>query len=204
MNLPHATAPQLPTSRYVIPDFEERPTPYGYRRQNTPLFEDRIIFLGVQVDDTSADDIMSQLLVLESRDPDRDITMYINSPGGSFHGHDGHLRHHAVHPPRDPDRVPGSGCPQRPCCWPVAPGQAQALPNARVLIHQPAMEGRAAVEPHRDPGQRDHAPRTWLEETMALHTSKSADEINRDIERDEDPHGRITLVRHHRPGAGIS
>ena len=60
MNLPHATAPQLPSSRYVIPDFEER-TPYGYRRQNpyTKLFEDRIIFLGVQVDDTSADDIMA-------------------------------------------------------------------------------------------------------------------------------------------------
>ena len=48
----------------------------------TKLFEDRIVFLGVQVDDASADDIMAQLLVLESQDPDRDITMYINSPGG--------------------------------------------------------------------------------------------------------------------------
>ena len=48
------------------------------------LFEERIIFLGVQVDDASANDIMAQLLVLESLDPDRDITMYINSPGGSF------------------------------------------------------------------------------------------------------------------------
>src|SRR6187401_1543073 len=72
-------------SRYILPEFEER-TAYGYKRQNpyAKLFEDRIIFLGVQVDDASADDIMAQLLVLESMDPDRDIVMYINSPGGSF------------------------------------------------------------------------------------------------------------------------
>ena len=50
----------------------------------TKLFEDRIIFLGVQVDDASADDVIAQLIVLESQDPDRDILMYINSPGGSF------------------------------------------------------------------------------------------------------------------------
>ena len=61
-------------------------TPYGYKRQDpyTRLFEDRIIFMGVQVDDTSADDIMAQLLVLESQDPNRDVMMYINSPGGSM------------------------------------------------------------------------------------------------------------------------
>ena len=79
-----STAGNLPTSRYVLPQFEER-TPYGFKRQDpyTKLFEDRIIFLGVQVDDASADDVMAQLLVLESTDPDRDITLYINSPGGS-------------------------------------------------------------------------------------------------------------------------
>ena len=78
------TAP-MPTSRYILPQFEER-TSYGTKRLDpyTKLFEDRIIFLGVQVDDASANDIMAQLLVLESLDPDRDITMYINSPGGSL------------------------------------------------------------------------------------------------------------------------
>ena len=82
---PWAAAGQMPTSRYVMPQFEER-TPFGFKRQDpyTKLFEDRVIFLGVQVDDTSADDVMAQLLVLESQDPDRDITLYINSPGGSF------------------------------------------------------------------------------------------------------------------------
>ena len=80
-----AIARQMPQARYVLPDFEER-TAYGFRRQNpyTKLFEDRIVFLGVQVDDASADDVMAQLLVLESQDPDSLITMYINSPGGSF------------------------------------------------------------------------------------------------------------------------
>ena len=86
-NSPHFSglAPAMPSARYVLPNFEER-TPYGYKRQDpyAKLFEDRIIFLGVQVDDASADDIMAQLLVLESQDPDSPITMYINSPGGSF------------------------------------------------------------------------------------------------------------------------
>ena len=78
-------APTSPNGRYVLPQFEER-TAYGFKRQDpyTKLFEDRIIFLGVQVDDASADDVMAQLLVLESTDPDRDIILYINSPGGSF------------------------------------------------------------------------------------------------------------------------
>ena len=69
-----------PSSRYILPQFEER-TSYGIKRTDpyTKLFEDRIIFLGVQVDDASADDIIAQLIVLESQDPDRDILLYINT-----------------------------------------------------------------------------------------------------------------------------
>ena len=72
-------------NRYVLPSFVER-TSYGVKESNpyNKMFEDRIIFLGVQVDDASANDVMAQLLTLESADPDRDILMYINSPGGSF------------------------------------------------------------------------------------------------------------------------
>ena len=72
-------------SRYVLPSFVER-TSYGVKESNpyNKLFEERIIFLGVQIDDASANDVMAQLLVLESIDPDRDILMYINSPGGLF------------------------------------------------------------------------------------------------------------------------
>ena len=72
-------------NRYVLPTIEER-TAYGYKRLDpyTKLFEERIIFLGQAIDDTVANDVMAQLLTLESMDPDRDIMMYINSPGGSF------------------------------------------------------------------------------------------------------------------------
>ena len=82
---PSGLAAPSAESRYILPSFEER-TAYGYKRQDpyAKLFEDRIVFLGVQIDDASADDVMAQLLVLESQDPDRDIVMYINSPGGSF------------------------------------------------------------------------------------------------------------------------
>ena len=74
-----------PSSRYVLPQMEER-TSYGFKRMDpyNKLFEERIIFLGTQIDDVSANDVMAQLLTLESMDPDRDISIYINSPGGSF------------------------------------------------------------------------------------------------------------------------
>jgi ATP-dependent Clp endopeptidase proteolytic subunit ClpP len=73
------------TNRYVLPTIEEK-TAYGYKRLDpyTKLFEERIIFLGQAIDDTVANDVMAQLLTLESMDPDRDISIYINSPGGSF------------------------------------------------------------------------------------------------------------------------
>src|SRR6201991_1571915 len=82
---PGGRAPEAPQSRYVLPSFVER-TSYGVKESNpyNKLFEERIIFLGVQIDDASADDVMAQLLCLESIDADRDISIYINSPGGSY------------------------------------------------------------------------------------------------------------------------
>ena len=70
---------------YIIPQWEER-TSYGMRRIDpyAKLFEERIIFLGTPISDDVANAVMSQLICLESMDPDRDIESYINSPGGSF------------------------------------------------------------------------------------------------------------------------
>ena len=137
--MPGGTAGQMPSSRYVLPNFEER-TPYGYKRQDpyAKLFEDRIIFLGVQVDDASADDVMAQLLVLESQDPDSPITMYINFTRWLVHRADGDLRHDAVHQARDPDGVSWTGSLSRRCPsgrWragppPCAPQRARADPSA--------------------------------------------------------------------------
>lgn len=85
LGVAHGNALNLPQARYILPSFVER-TSYGVKESNpyNKLFEERIIFLGVQIDDASANDVMAQLLTLESTDPDREIVIYINSPGGSF------------------------------------------------------------------------------------------------------------------------
>jgi ATP-dependent Clp protease protease subunit len=109
---PHGVSMPSPQSRYILPSFIEHSS-FGVKESNpyNKLFEERIIFLGVQVDDASANDIMAQLLVLESLDPDRDITMYINSPGGSCSTCAPTSRRCASARPR----------PRRPCCWRPAP-----------------------------------------------------------------------------------
>ena len=83
LHLPNATAGSGAQSRYVLPSFVER-TNYGIKESNpyNKLFEERIIFLGAPIDDVVANDVIAQLIVLESNDPDRDILIYINSPGG--------------------------------------------------------------------------------------------------------------------------
>ncbi len=187
--LPGSTAGNVPTSRYVLPDFEER-TPYGYRRQNpyTKLFEDRIVFLGVQVDDASADDVMAQLLVLEAQDSDRDITMYINSPGGSFTAMTAIYDTMQFIRPEIQTVCLGQAASAASVLLAAGtPGKRLALPNARVLIHQPAMQGQGGGQASDIEIQANEIVRmrTWLEDTMALHTGKSSEQINRDIERDK-------------------
>lgn len=140
------SAGDLPSSRYVLPQFEER-TAYGFKRQDpyNKLFEDRVIFLGVQVDDASADDVMAQLLVLESQDAERDITMYINSPGGSFTAMTAIYDTMQYVAPQIQTVVLGQAASAAAVLLAAgAPGKRLALPNARVLIHQPAM-GRPAT-----------------------------------------------------------
>lgn len=178
-----------PASRYVLPQFEER-TAYGFKRQDpyTKLFEDRIIFLGVQVDDASADDIMAQLLVLESQDPDRDITLYINSPGGSFTALTAIYDTMQYIKPQIQTVCLGQAASAAAVLLAAgAPGKRLALPNARVLIHQPAMEGggyaqASDIEIHAAELIR---MREWLEETIAFHSGQTVDRVRTDIERDK-------------------
>lgn len=181
-------APAMPSSRYVLPQFEER-TAYGFKRQDpyTKLFEDRVIFLGVQVDDASADDVMAQLLVLEAADPDRDITLYINSPGGSFTALTAiYDTMQYIRPDIQTVCLGQAASAAAVLLAAGAPGKRLALPNARVLIHQPALGGG-------DYGQASDIEiqanevlrmRTWLEDTLAHHTGRSSAQIRLDIERD--------------------
>jgi ATP-dependent Clp protease protease subunit len=178
-----------PSSRYVLPNFEER-TAYGFKRMDpyTKLFEDRIIFLGVQVDDASADDVMAQLIVLESQDPDRDITLYINSPGGSFTALTAiYDTMQYVKPDIQTVCLGQAASAAAVLLAAGTKGKRLALPNARVLIHQPAMAGG-------DYGQASDIEiqanevlrmRTWLEDTIALHSNRNVEQVKKDIERDK-------------------
>ncbi|MFD2841081.1 ATP-dependent Clp protease proteolytic subunit [Populibacterium corticicola] len=178
-----------PSARYVLPQYEER-TAYGFKRQDpyTKLFEDRIIFLGVQVDDASADDVMAQLLVLESLEPSRDITLYINSPGGSFT---------AMTAIYDTMQYITSEV-QTVCLGQAAsaasvllaagqPGKRLALPNSRILIHQPRVEGGAYAQASDIEIQANEIlrMRTWLEDTLAEHSGQEVERVRNDIERDK-------------------
>lgn len=179
---------QLPESRYVLPSFVEQ-SAYGVKESNpyNKLFEERIIFLGTQVDDASANDIMAQLLVLEGLDPDRDITMYINSPGGSF------TSLMAIYDTMQYVRPDV----QTVCLGQAAsaaavllaagtPGKRAMLPNARVLIHQPATGGvQGQVSDLEIQAKEIERMRNLMEDTLAFHTGRSKEQIRQDTDRDK-------------------
>ena len=174
-------------NRYVLPTIEER-TSYGWKRLDpyTKLFEERIIFLGQAIDDTVANDVMAQLLTLESMDPDRDIMMYINSPGGSFT---------ALTAIYDTMQF------VRPDVMTICLGQAAsaaavllaggtkgkrfALEHSRILIHQPYSEGGGQGSDIEIQAKEVLRMRELLEQMLAKHTTKSKEEIGKDIERDK-------------------
>jgi ATP-dependent Clp protease protease subunit len=182
-------AGNLPESRYILPSFEER-TAYGFKRQDpyAKLFEDRIVFLGVQIDDASADDVMAQLLVLESQDPDRDITMYINSPGGSFTAITAIYDTMQYIRPEVQTVCLGQAASAAAVLLAAGqPGKRLALPNARVLIHQPAVSGGGQGQASDIEIQANEVlrMRQWLEEALAKHSGKDQSSISNDIERDK-------------------
>ena len=180
--------PFSPTMDYYIPQWEER-TSYGMRRIDpyTKLFEDRIIFLGTPISDEIANAVMAQLLCLQQMDAERDIEIYINSPGGSFT---------ALTAIYDTMRY------IKPDVRTVCLGQAAsaaavilaagtkgkrlALPNSRILIHQPATEGGYGQSSDIEIQAKEILRiRSLMEEMLATDTGKSQDEISKDIERDK-------------------
>jgi ATP-dependent Clp protease, protease subunit len=179
---------RIPQSRYVLPSFVER-TSYGVKEMNpyNKLFEERIIFLGVQIDDASANDVMAQLLTLEAIDPDREITMYINSPGGSM------TSMMAIY-----DTMQFIQPEITTCCIGQAAsaaaillaagtkGKRIALPNSRILIHQPATEGGYGQSSDMEIQANEILRmRSAMENILALHTGNDEEIIRRDIERDK-------------------
>ncbi|MCD7442771.1 ATP-dependent Clp protease proteolytic subunit [Streptomyces lincolnensis] len=178
-----------PSARYVLPEFTER-TSYGTKSMDpySKLLEERIVFLGTPIDDVSANDVMAQFMYLEYQDPDRDIALYINSPGGSFSAMS------AIY-----DTMQYVRCDVETTCLGQAgssaavllaagaPGKRNLLPGARVVIHQPALadpvQGQAsdlAIQ-----AEELTRVRTRLEEMLVQHTGRTREQVTADIERDK-------------------
>ncbi|KKJ93847.1 ATP-dependent Clp protease proteolytic subunit [Micromonospora sp. HK10] len=175
-------------NRYVLPSFVER-TSYGMKESNpyNKLFEDRIIFLGVQVDDASANDVMAQLLTLEGTDPDRDIIMYINSPGGSFTAMTAiYDTMQYVRPDIQTVCLGQAASAAAVLLAAGTPGKRMALPNSRIIIHQPATEGGYGQGSDIEIQAREILRmRTQLETMLSQHCNRPVEQVRKDIDRDK-------------------
>jgi ATP-dependent Clp protease, protease subunit len=175
-------------SRYVLPSFVER-TSYGIKEMNpyNKLFEERIIFLGVQIDDASANDVMAQLITLESIDPDRDILMYINSPGGSMTSMMAiYDTMQYIQPDIQTFCLGQAASAAAVLLAAGTKGKRMALPNSRILIHQPAVESGYGQSSDLEIQAREILRmRTAMERVIAQHTGKDEDQVRRDVERDK-------------------
>ena len=149
------------------------------------LLNDRVVFLGSQIDDEIANLVVAQLLHLEADDPDKDISLYVNSPGGSAYAA------LAIY-----DAMQFIHCDVATICCGIAmsggslvlaggaAGKRSALPNSRILIHQPSggFQGQATdIQIH---AKETLALRERIEEIYAEHTGKSVEEISDALERD--------------------
>jgi ATP-dependent Clp protease protease subunit len=181
------STPYAPQSRYILPSFIER-TAQGMREYSpyAKLFEERIIFLGVQIDDASADDVMAQLLCLESMDPDRDISIYINSPGGSYTAMTAIYDTMRFVKPEIQTVCLGQAASAAAVLLAAGePGKRFALPHSRILIHQPYTEGGGQGSDIEIQANEILRMRTQMEEIIARHTGRDLDQVRRDIERDK-------------------
>ncbi len=188
--MPEGQAPLGPNMDYFIPQWEER-TSYGVRRVDpyTKLFEDRIIFLGTPITDDIANAVMAQLLVLQSMDSERQISIYLNSPGGSFT---------ALTAIYDTMRYIKPDI-QTVCLGQAASaaaillaagtkGKRLALPNSRILLHQPAIGGEGAYGQSSDleiQAKEILRIRKLMEAMLADDTGQPIEQVSKDIERDK-------------------
>ncbi len=174
-------------SRHVLPSFVER-TSDGYQESNpySTLFEGRIVVLGAEIDDAVANDVMAQLICLESAEPDREISMYINSPGGSLTAMTAiydTMRY--IRPAVHTYCLGQAAAAAAVLLAAGAPGRRSVVPNSRVLIHQPRTGGIQ--------GQTSdlviHAAeisrlRRLMETALAENTGQPVERVRADLERD--------------------
>jgi ATP-dependent Clp protease protease subunit len=182
-------SPKHPSSRYVLPSFVER-TNYGVKESNpyNKLFEERIIFLGAPIDDVVANDVMAQLIVLESTDPDRDILIYINSPGGSFTALTAIYDTMMFVRPEIQTVCMGQAASAAAVLLAAGTkGKRFALANSRILIHQPSggTEGAQQISDLDIQAREILRMRELMEEILARHSGQALEQIRADVERDK-------------------
>lgn len=149
------------------------------------LLKDRIVFVGAEIDDSLANVVVAQLLFLESEDPDKDVMMYVNSPGGEVTA--GLAIYDTMHALRCPVATYCVGQAASMASLLLAAGakgKRHSLPNARILIHQPlaGMRGQATdIEIH---AKEILKARDTVNRIYSQHTGQPIDKIKRDTERD--------------------
>jgi len=171
---------------YLVPTVIEQ-TSRGERSFDlySRLLSDRVVFLGTEVSDASANLVIGQLLHLESQDADADIKLYINSPGGSVTAGFGIYDTMQYIKP-DVSTI----CVGQAASWAAvllaagAPGKRLTLPNSRVLIHQPHGGAQGQTTDMEIQLEEMRLARLRIEELLAHHTGQSIERVSADIERD--------------------
>jgi ATP-dependent Clp protease protease subunit len=176
-----------PTGRYVLPNIIERTSRGEYGMDPySKLLKERIVFLGVQIDDVSANDVMAQLLYLESEDPDRDINIYINSPGGSFTALTAiYDTMQFVRPDISTVCLGQAASAAAVLLAAGARGKRFAVPNARILIHQPSGQGEGQSSDIEIQAREIMRMNNLLEKMLSDHTGQSQEQVRNDIKRDK-------------------
>ena len=176
-----------PIRNYLVPTVVEQ-TNRGERAFDiySRLLKERIIFLGTPIDDTVANLMMAQLLHLESEDPDKDISIYINSPGGEITGlfaiYD---TMQYIKPDVSTICIGQAASAAAVLLASGTPGKRYALPHARVLIHQPYTEGGGQGTDIEIQANELLRMRTEMESILSRHTGREPEQIQKDIERDK-------------------
>jgi ATP-dependent Clp protease protease subunit len=175
------------TGRYVLPNIIERTSRGEYGMDPySKLLKERIVFLGVQIDDVSANDVMAQLLYLESEDPDRDINIYINSPGGSFTALTAiYDTMQFVRPDISTVCLGQAASAAAVLLAAGAHGKRFAVPNARILIHQPSGSGEGQSSDIEIQAREIMRMNALLEKMLSDHTGQTIEGVRNDIKRDK-------------------
>ena len=175
-----------PIRNYLVPTVVEQ-TNRGERAFDiySRLLKERIIFLGTPIDDTVANLMMAQLLHLESEDPDKDISIYINSPGGEITGlfaiYD---TMQYIKPDVSTTCIAQAASAAAVLLASGTPGKRYALPHARILIHQPHGGASGQAVDIELQAKEIIRMRELLDSILAHHTGQSAEKIAHDTDRD--------------------